>query len=169
VVAEDRTRSIENPRTFLTTRKTFKKLDGFLDAAEQAGISDEASTDLHVFVQQYSSSAEGCSEDLCITQEELQRIGFPPLQRASRTYLVSIVPEAATLDSITVRATLQNRPPGTLPKAHERSLSRKKLDEILAMLERRASDLFDRRLGPAVPEKARFDAEDAHTLLTWPG
>lgn len=167
VIAEDRTRSDENPRTFLTAAKTFKRLEGLLKAAGEAGINEQGLMDLHAFAQQHFRSNEGSSTDLTISQEELLRIGFPPMERAMRTYLVSIVPEASRAGRIQIRAKMQNPPPGTLPKVAERSFTREELDETLAIIGRQLSDLFDPRLGKDVPERARFDAEDAHTLFHW--
>jgi hypothetical protein len=82
-----------------------------------------------------------------------------------RTYLVSVVPEASNANHITVRAKMQDPPPGSRPKMHERSFSRAELDDTVALIERTVSDLFNPQLGGDVPKKARFDAEDAHTLF----
>jgi hypothetical protein len=165
VVAEDRTQSAENPRTFLVAKKTFRTLDGLLEAAEQAGVSEQGLTDLNVFAQQHLRSIEGSSGDLSISKEELQRIGFPPMERSMRTFLVSIVPEASDAEQITVRASLHNPPPGGRPEPRERSFSRTDLDDTLALIDRKVSDLFDPRLGKDVPKNARFNAEDVHTLF----
>jgi hypothetical protein len=165
VTAEDRTPSDENPRTFLTATRTFKRLEGLLEAAEQARVNEQGLIDLNIFAQQHLRSNEGTSDNLSMSQEELQRLGFPPLERAMRTYLVSIVPEESTVDRIQIRAKMQYPPPGTLSRVAERSFTREELDETLALIERKASDLFDPRLGRDVPKKARFNAEDAHTLF----
>jgi len=165
VVAEDRTQSEEHPRTFLVSKKTFKKLDGLLEAAEQAGVSEQGLTDLHVFAQQHFRAFEGCSGDLSVSEEELQSMGFPPMEKSMRTFLLSIVPEASDAEQVTVRATLQNPPPGRPPEPRERSFNRKELDDALALVERKASDLFDPRLGKDVPKNARFNAEDIHTVF----
>ncbi len=167
VIAEDRTPSDENPRTFLTATKTFKGLEGLLESAERARVNEQGLMDLHAFAQQHLRSNQGSSADLTISQEELQRMGFPPLERAMRTYLVSIVPEASSASRIQISAKMQNPPPGTLPKVAERSFAREELDETLAIIDRKLSDLFDPRLGRDVPNKARFDAEDVHTLFHW--
>ncbi len=61
---------------------------------------------------------------------------------------------------------MQDPPPGSRPEIVEGSFSRAELDGTLALIERTVSDLFDPRLGRDVPKKARFNAEDAHTLFT---
>jgi hypothetical protein len=169
VIAEDRTRSDENPRTFLTAAKTFKKFEGLLDAAGDAKINTQGLIELHAFAQEHSGRSEGTSTDLAISQEELHRIGFPPMKRAMRTYLVSIVPEEPSASRIKIRAKMQDPPPGTPPETVENSFTRERLEETLAMIDRTLSDLFDPRLGIDVPKKARFNTEDAHTLFYWQG
>lgn len=167
VVAEDRTPSEESPRAFLSTKKTFKGVNGLLDAAEKAAVNEQGLLDLHAFAQRNMKTSEGASGNLSLSREELDQMGFPPPESTMREYLVSIVPESSTANQITVQAKLRNQPPGMLQNKLERPFTQAELSEVLKIIDRKLSDLFNPQMGIDVPKKARFDAEDAHTLFTW--
>lgn len=169
VTAEDRTASVDYPRTYLTTSKTFKGLSALLSAAESATVNEDGQADLHMFVNQAWHASEASSEKIAISSEELERIGFPPMERSSRVFLVTISLDASNPDQICVRARMQDTPPGVATPKRERVFSRRDLEKTLAIIDRKIGDLHDPRLGPHVPKRAKLDAEDLNTLWTWKG
>ena len=167
VTAEDRTEASDRPRTFLTSTKTFRGLQEVLAAAEKAQINDQGLADLHRFVQSTSKFAEASSNALSISSEELEKLGFPPMKQATRSFLVSIHVDPAGGDRMLVKARLRDVPPGLRTPERERVFSKAELQEALTVIDRSVADLHDARLGPDVPQKARFDAEDVNTLWSW--
>jgi hypothetical protein len=167
ITAEDRTDSADHPRTYRTTSKTFKGLDALLSASQSAGVNRDGIMDLHTFVNQDSHASEASSGEMALSSEEVERIGFPPMERVRRVYLVSITVNNSDGDQILVKARMQDTPPGIRTPEYERVFNIRDLEATLAVIDRKIADLHDRRLGPDVPKKAKLDEEDLHTLWTW--